>query len=255
MGILVNIEAIDLAGKTTQVKMVAEALEARGLSVGRMSFPDTPSRSKEPSPAHFATGVLIERYLGEKLTLIDRRDAIFRIAELRELSEEAQDLILANIAEKLVQILFSVNRRERADALAETIANHDVTLVGRYLSARTYGVANGVSRLQVAALEDELPQPDVTFLLDLDPEQAKARRTEEVRDRYEADLELQARIRRLYNELVREDAEDAEATRRKPNFVRLDATEPVAVLTRQITGEILRRLAAAQRAAERAAGR
>jgi len=77
MGLLINIEAIDRGGKTTQARAVALALEARGLRVAMMSFPDTPSRAKMPTPAHFSTGILIERDLDSALPMIDLRDTLF----------------------------------------------------------------------------------------------------------------------------------------------------------------------------------
>jgi thymidylate kinase len=234
MGLLINIEAIDRGGKTTQARLVAEALEALGLKVGTMSFPDTPSRSKESTPAHFSTGILIERDLDRNLPLMDGRDSLFRIGELAELSDEAKELIIVNVGEKLVQMLYSINRRERRDALEAALAAHDVVLVGRYLSAYTYGVACGVSRIQLASMEGDLRQPDHTFLLDLDPSVAKERRADEGYDRYEADTEFQAKVRRLYGELVREDLEAAEADSRPARFTRVDASREPGPITADI---------------------
>ncbi len=241
MGLLINIEAIDRGGKTTQARAVGEGLTAAGLSVALMSFPDTPSRSRETTPAHFSTGILIERDLDSNLPMIDLRDSIFRIEGLRELPIEVKETVVANITEKLVQVLYSVNRRERADALREALATHDVVLVGRYLSAHTYGVAGGVSRLQLDSLEGDLPHPYLTFLLDLDPAVARARRAEEGYDRYEIDQDFQIKVRKLYNELVREDAEDAVENGRPPAFVRLDASAPPERISADIVAEVLLR--------------
>jgi len=242
MGLLINIEAIDRGGKTTQARAVALALEALGLRVAMMSFPDTPSRAKMPTPAHFSTGILIERDLDSALPMIDLRDTLFRIEGVRDLPIEVKETMVANITEKLVQVLYSVNRRERADVLREALTNYDVVLVGRYLSARTYGVAGGVSRLQLDSLEGDLPKADLTFLLDLDPAVARARRSEEGYDRYEGDSDFQTKVRKLYNDLVREDGEEAAAAGRAPAFIRLDAAEAAERITVDITAAIVRRL-------------
>lgn len=245
MGLLINIEAIDRAGKTTQARAVLDALRAAGLTVDTMAFPDTPSRSREHNVATFATGALIERWLDGKLPMIDGRDSLFRLEELRDLSDDAKTAIIGNVDEKLFQVLLSVNRRERREALLAQMAANDVVLVVRYLSARTYGVAGGVSRLQIDAIEDELPDPDLTFLLDLDPSVARARRVEEGYDRYEADADFQAKVRRLYSEMVREDAEAAKVEGRPPAFMRIDAADDPDVITATIVHAVRRRLGSA----------
>ena len=45
MGLLVNIEAIDRAGKSTQADDIVPVLEERGVSVVRMAFPDRPEEA------------------------------------------------------------------------------------------------------------------------------------------------------------------------------------------------------------------
>jgi len=242
MGILVNIEAIDRGGKSTQLPLVAAALHENGRRVQIMAFPDTPSRTA-PNPAHFSTGVLIERFLADKLPMIDGRDGLLRIAELADLPEDIKEIILANIEEKLIQVIFSINRRERADALTAALAANDVVLVGRWLSAYTYGVANGVSRLQIKAIEGDLPRVDLSVLLEIDPATARARRNGDVYDHYESNFDLQSKVRRLYNDLVREDAEVAALEHREPAFLRLDATAAPDELCATIIAEIERRLA------------
>jgi thymidylate kinase len=242
MGLLINLEAIDRAGKSTQADNVAAALAAQGRSVAIMGFPDRPVRSAEVTPdlpvPQFATGVLINRYLDGELPLIDLRDSLFRRPGINELPLEVREAIAADIQEKIVQAIYSVNRRERARDLRDALRDNDFVFVGRWLSGYTYGVANGVGRAQLDSIEGELPRPDLTFLLDLDPEVARNRRTSDVYDRYEADMDLQARVRRLYNELVREDAEEAETAGRAARFVRVDATRAAEEVTAEIIAAI-----------------
>lgn len=262
MGLLINIESIDGAGKTTQAPLVKKLLLEAELSVAFFSFPDTPTRCADEShEAHFATGALIERYLnqpgvnGEKINLIDRNDSFFRREwighdeeereesfNLQRLPQDIREKMVAVIQEKLAQMLFSINRRERASALQAALESHDVVIVGRYLSAWTYGVDGGVSRLQLAELEGELPQPDITFLLDIDPAVARSRRSEESRDRYEIDFEKQSRIRGLYSEMVREDAREAESEGHPVRFIRLDATLAPEEVSALIAADVIERL-------------
>lgn len=242
MGLLINLEAIDRAGKSTQADQVAAALAAKGRSVAILGFPDRPSRNTPVSPdmpvAQYATGTLINRYLDAQLPLVDLRDSFFRRPEIAALDLEVREAIAADVQEKIIQAIYSVNRRERARDMRDAIANNDFVFVGRWLSGYTYGMANGVGRAQLDLLEGELPQPELTILLDLDPAAARERRTSDVYDRYEADLDLQDRVRRLYNELVRDDAEAAETEGRRPRFFRIDATLPAEEITAKIVETI-----------------
>ena len=243
MGLLVNIEAIDRAGKSTQGRLIAEMLAARGISVARMAFPDRPSAGGH-SVAHFPTGVLIDRFLRGELTLIDGRDTLFRRPGLRDLDEETKAEIADVVRAKLIQLLYSVNRRERyegAGGLREALETFDVVLTERALSAWTYGRAEGVSAVQIAAIEGELPQPDITFLLDIDPASARARRTEETADVYEANLSFQAKVRELYNEIARIDNTAAEAEGRPPKIVRVDASLPADTIAGIVVDIVCRR--------------
>ena len=242
MGLLINLEAIDRAGKSTQADQVAAALAAQGRSVAILGFPDRPPRAEAVTPdlpvAQYATGTLINRYLDGQLNLVDLRESFFRRPEIADLPIDVREAIAADIQEKIIQAIYSVNRRERARDMRDAIANNDFVFVGRWLSGYTYGMANGVGRSQLDLLEGELPQPDLTILLDLDPATARERRTSDVYDRYEADLDLQDRVRRLYNELVRDDAEAATAEGRRPRFYRIDATLPAEEITARIVEAI-----------------
>ena len=256
MGLFVNIESIDRGGKTTQAPLVFARLRAAGVRVAVMNFPDTPKRNPTPTSAHFATGVLIERFLDGDLPLVDLNDTLFK-REFRAYDEEedleeifrlgdfpkgVREEIAAIVQEKLVQVLFSVNRRERREALQDLLEANDVVLVGRYLSAQAYGVARGVSKAQLASLEGDLHSPDLTFLIDIDPAVARLRRSDAVEDVYEADRDLQSKVHRLYNDMVVDDARAAEAEGRPARFVRLEGAAPMEAITDQIVGGILERL-------------
>lgn len=256
MGLFVNIESIDRGGKTTQAPLVFARLRAAGVRIAVMNFPDTPRRNPVPTSAHFATGVLIERFLDGDLPLIDLHDSLFKREfrwydeddqvddsfRLSDLPRSVREEVVTIIQEKLVQVLFSVNRRERREALEDLLAENDVVLVGRYLSAQAYGVARGVSKAQLASLEGDLRSPDLTFLIDIDPAVARLRRSEAVEDVYEADRDLQSKVHRLYNEMVADDAKAADAEGRPARFVRLEGAAPMDVITDQIVTGILGRL-------------
>ena len=172
MGAFVVLEAVDLAGKSTQLAALAEVLRARALSVVTIGFPD---RSLP------LTGPLIDGYLaGRALTAP---------------ADPAEAMI--------VQGLFSLNRREAATEVLALLADHDLVLCSRYnLSGLVYAEANGLEAERIealqAGLEIDLPQPDLTFVLDLDPGVLRTRPRSGGLDRFEADLALQERVRAIY---------------------------------------------------------
>ena len=243
MGLLINIEGIDRSGKSSQIEPVSNTLSGIGRSVSIMGFPDRPGKNTPVTLdlplAQYATGSLITRYLLGKLPLIDLRDSFFRRPEIAALDTETKEAIAADIQEKIIQAIYSVNRRERAKELHAEIAANDFVFVGRWLSGYTYGIANGVGRAQLDSIEGELPQPDLTILLDLDPEVAKGRRTDDVYDLHEANDDLQGRVRRLYMEHLTEEEALATEERRPSRIIRIDGTQPADDITAEIVAEIL----------------
>jgi thymidylate kinase len=245
VGLLINLEAVDKAGKSTQAARIVRLLREAGVSAASKSFPSRPAKGQEPLPEHFATGVLINRYLDEQIVLIEGRDTLFRRESLAGLEDAEKVAIAGIIEEKLFQVIMSINRREGIEGpggLLELLAQNDVVVVERALSAQAYGVVKGSSPVMIAALEGDLPKPDLSFLLEIDPAIAKLRRSEETPDRYEADPNNQRMVRDRYNEMVREDLRDAERERREPRFVRIDASKSIEEISDQIIALILKRL-------------
>jgi thymidylate kinase len=68
----------------------------------------------------------------------------------------------------------------------------------RYLaSSIAYGESQGLDATWLAAAQQYLPQPALTFVLDIAPETAVARK-QSGRDKYERDMALLARVRGSY---------------------------------------------------------
>jgi dTMP kinase len=73
-----------------------------------------------------------------------------------------------------------------------------VLICDRYLaSSIAYGEAQGLDASWLVEIQKYLPQPDITFLLDMDPDVSARRKTAD-RDRYERDLDLLGRVRASY---------------------------------------------------------
>ena len=157
---LIAFEGLDQSGKETQARLLGESLRGRGRRVEALSFPDyrTP----------------IGHEIGEAL------------AGRREFPPD------------VMQLLYVANRYEWKPRIADWLAAGAVVICDRYqASSIAYGESQGLDAAWLADAQKHLPQPDLTFVLDIAPETAAARK-QTGRDRYERDMALQARVRESY---------------------------------------------------------
>ena len=102
----------------------------------------------------------------------------------------------------------------------------------RYLaSSIAYGEAQGLDPAWLLDMQKHLPQPDLTFLLDIAPEVSAQRKTAD-RDKYERDLQLLARVRASY---LRQST--------APGWLRLDAGRDRDAVAQDVTATVTARLA------------
>ena len=174
-GLLVAFEGLDQSGKQTQAELLLDRLTSQGRRVQLLSFPDYQT----------VIGAEIGRALrGEREYTAD-----------------------------VMQLLYVANRYEfKADILRDK-ERGTIVVCDRYLaSSVAYGEAHGLDGRWLTEIQKYLPQPDITFLLDIAPEVSARRKTAD-RDKYERDLSLLARVRDSYLQ---------QAT--QPGWVRLDAS-------------------------------
>jgi dTMP kinase len=159
-GFLIAFEGLDQSGKQTQAELLRDRLVEAQRLVRLLSFPayDT------------SIGGEIERAL--------RGD--------REYGAD------------VMQLLYVANRYEWKPQMERELERGTVVICDRYLaSSIAYGEAQGLDPEWLLDMQKYLPQPDVTILLDIDP-QVSARRKIAERDRYERDLALLDRVRSSY---------------------------------------------------------
>jgi dTMP kinase len=170
MGYFLTFEGPEGAGKTTQARLLADWLEARGEEV------------------------FLTREPGGGLPWL--RQALLSPGAPHPLSPEAEYL------------LFSADRAEHSRRIGEALARGAWVISDRYLdSSLAYqGYGRGLDldwMLQVARKAAPL-KPRLTFLLDLPPEEGLSRAKE--KNRFEAmDLAFHARVRQGYLELARKE--------------------------------------------------
>jgi dTMP kinase len=157
---LIVFEGLDQSGKETQARTLRARLEQAGHHVRMASFPD------------------YETPIGAELQ--------HALAGERDFNPE------------VMQLLYVANRFEYKPRLERWLATGDVVICDRYrASSVAYGEAQGLDPAWLELIQQALPAPALTLLLDIAPETAAARK-QTGRDRYERDLALLGRVRASY---------------------------------------------------------
>ena len=192
-GLLIAFEGLDQSGKQTQAELLRDTLITQRRSVNLLSFPD------------YTTAI------GEEIGRALRGE--------REYDAD------------VMQLLYVANRYEWKREIVRATAAGAILVCDRYLaSSIAYGEAQGLDGTWLTDIQKYLPQPDVTFLLDISPETSARRKTAD-RDRYERDLALLGRVRESY---LRQAL--------RSGWVRLDASRAPDVIAADIYETIASRL-------------
>jgi dTMP kinase len=163
---LIAFEGLDQSGKETQVRTLRARLEADGLKVRSLSFPDY----ETPIGQEIAKALAGEREFGPDV----------------------------------MQLLYVANRFEHRPKLELWLGASDVVICDRYrASSVAYGEAQGLDAAWLDEIQRHLPSPVITILLDIAPETAVKRKAAG-RDRFERDLGLLARVRESYRRQARD---------------------------------------------------
>ena len=191
---LIAFEGLDQSGKQTQAELLRDRTKAAGRRTKLVSFPD------------YGTSI------GEEIA--------------RALQGER------DYGPDVMQLLYVANRYERKPEIEQYLESGTVVLCDRYLaSSIAYGEGFGLDPKWLAAMQQYLPQPDVTILLDIAPETAIARKTV-ARDRYERDRALLARVRESYLRQARQ-----------PSWLTFDGEQPKTAVAQQISDALAAQLA------------
>src|SRR3954447_23495863 len=165
-GLFVTLEGIDRSGKTTQARLLCEALGDDALGV------------REPGGTE----------AGERIREILKDPAV-------ELSPRAEALLFAAARAELVEQVIRPALEEGRTVVSDRFLDSSLAYQG---GARGLGMA-GVGRINRSALGGV--SPDLTLLLDIDPRAAAARVGES--DRFEDEgVDLQQRVLEAYEELI-----------------------------------------------------
>jgi dTMP kinase len=158
-GKIIVLEGTDKAGKTTQSRMLVDAIKALGKVCVVVDFPDymTP------------IGQEIRAFLDGK----------------RDYPAEAKHL------------LFSANRWEKKQEIESMVENGTIVVMNRYWQSNLiYGTANGMDENWLLRLDKGLPKEDLMIVILVKPDLSTKRA--ETLDTFESDKQLAARAYRNY---------------------------------------------------------
>jgi dTMP kinase len=190
-GLLIAFEGLDQSGKQTQAETLAARLSSGGRTVRQLSFPDYDT----PIGSEIGRALQGEREYGPDV----------------------------------MQLLYVANRYERKNEVIRARIAGEVIICDRYLaSSVAYGEAHGLDAKWLLEIQKHLPQPDITFLLDIAPEVSARRKTQD-RDKFERDMALLARVRDSYMHQIGE------------SWLRLDADRDRGAVAEDVYAAVMKR--------------
>lgn len=164
-GKIIVLEGTDKAGKTTQSRLLMEALKLSGKVCVILDFPDY-------------------------MTPIG--------AEIRAFLDGKRDY-----PNNVKHLLFSANRWEKKDEIESMVENGTVVIMNRYWQSNlVYGVSNGLDEKWLLSLDKGLPREDIVFALLVSPTISTSRA--ETQDAFEKDSKLSATALKNYNKYSKE---------------------------------------------------
>jgi dTMP kinase len=191
--LLIAIEGIDQSGKKTQTDLLLKRLIASNHSAIKFSFPnyETP------------VGKLIEEILLNKIS----------------------------VPLEVKHMLLSANRWELKSKIEEYMKKNYIIIFDRYYQSNlAYGAANGLPLDWLKNLDKNLPECDLTIILDIPPE-VSFRRKVLNRDIHEKDLSYLSRVRQCFLKLAYENS-----------WIIIDGDRPVQEVHESIWSIVLEKL-------------
>lgn len=162
---LVSFSGIDGAGKSTQIENLRRAFEERGLRVHVVAFWETIATLKQFRESAGHSIFKGDLGVGHPSSPIHRKDK----------NVQSFPMTLVRLFLYLLDAL--ANRRAAKKAMD---SEADVVIFDRYIydELANLNLRNPIIRLYVKAILKIVPRPDIAYVLDADPEEARARKPE-----------------------------------------------------------------------------
>jgi thymidylate kinase len=161
--LLVSFSGMDGAGKSTQIDALCGFLEARGLRTQRLAFWDDVVVLARYREGFVHKVFKSERGIGAPDKPVNRRDKNVRGWHV-------------NLARHFLYLLDAINLRR----VLQRVEECDVIIMDRYIhdELANLPMGNPLTRVFLHFAAALAPRPDVAFVLDADPEAARARKPE-----------------------------------------------------------------------------
>jgi thymidylate kinase len=162
---IVTFSGIDGAGKSTQIQSLQRGLEKAGLHVKLVAFWEDVARLKRIREGAGHSIFKGDKGVGSPSAPINRRDK-----NVRSLPMSMVRVVLYLV--DAVSTWFAVKKALRADA--------DLVIFDRYIydELANLSLSNPLLRTYARLILKLIPSPDIGYLLDADPMQARARKPE-----------------------------------------------------------------------------
>lgn len=141
---------------------------------------------------------LLEKKLGSKCVRIDFPDYSTPIGkEIRQFLDGKR-----NYPDEVKMILLSANRWEKKDEIEKMVSKGTTVIMNRYYQSNlVYGISKGLKLDWLLSLDKGLPKADLVIVIDIRPK-TLVRRSKNVVDTFEKDLELIRRVKKNYRILA-----------------------------------------------------
>ncbi len=192
---IIAFEGIDGSGKKTQISLLNKNLIKEGYETFLISFPSYDTQIGK---------IIREILIGER-----------------------------KFNPYLLQLLNTANRWEKLDIIKENLEKNKIVLIDRYIySGIAYGIANNLPKKWVFSLEQGLPKPFITILLDIPAEEAIKRilKTKEP-DKYESNIEYLSKVRKVFLQLSK-----------NKGWIKINALKTIEEIEKEIFNKVFIRL-------------
>jgi len=164
--LLISFSGVDGSGKSTQIDNLRSALEAAGMKTTLLAFWDNVVVGVKYREGFVHKVYKSERGIGAPGKPVNRRDKNVRAWYL-------------TAARHFLYLVDSINLA-RVVARERRKSGADVIILDRYIydELNNLNLRNGFSRAFIRLVQALVPQPDIAYLLDADPDAAFARKPE-----------------------------------------------------------------------------
>lgn len=142
---------------------------------------------------------LLEKKLGSKCVRIDFPDYSTPVGkEIKRFLDGKR-----SYPDEVKMMLLSANRWEKKNQIEKIVDKGDTVIMNRYYQSNlVYGISKGLKLDWLLSLDNGLPKADLVIVIDIKPK-TLVRRSKNVVDTFEKDLELIRRVKKNYRMLAR----------------------------------------------------